>query len=116
VYDLAVHLHEMSYSDDERDDLLSRWERAVPADCATGWLYDLDACLAHEQVKSAIVDTVRSCHPHRGDSYSPDLREVVEKLTVKLNSPRRRWGSGVPIAGESVERCLQRWARRQGPG
>lgn len=113
VYDLAVHLHKMSYLDHERDALLSRWETAVPAACSAGWLEDLDAYLAHEQVKSAIVDSVRSCRAFLDESYSPDPRSVVvDKLTGKLNRARQRWGFDTPITNDAVETCLHQWARK----
>ncbi|WP_158230511.1 phosphotransferase family protein, partial [Pseudofrankia asymbiotica] len=59
VYDLAVHLHKMAYQPDEEELAGAAWRNAVPPEAAVEWTRDLATYLAHERVKSAVVDTVR---------------------------------------------------------
>ena len=93
VYDLAVHFHKMGYTSAERNHVLQLWQAALSRECIEGWEYDLDTYLAHEQIKSAIVDTVRCSQAFIDPSYAPEPEHVlVDKLTVKLNNAYRRAG------------------------
>lgn len=59
VYELAVHIHKMSYKPDEQETLTRLWAARCEQGRWPGWEEDLDIYLAHERVKSAIVDSVR---------------------------------------------------------
>ncbi|AEV81652.1 hypothetical protein ACWT_0638 [Actinoplanes sp. SE50] len=58
LYDLAVHIHKMSYPEWQKEAFISAWkERVMP----TGWSdRDFGAYLAIERSKSAYVDLLRS--------------------------------------------------------
>lgn len=72
--------------------ILALWQAALRPECIAGWERDLDIYLAHEQIKSAIVDTVRYSQAFIDPSYAPEPEHVlVDKLTVKLNNAYRRW-------------------------
>ncbi|MBA9001619.1 phosphotransferase [Thermomonospora cellulosilytica] len=108
VYELAVHLHKMSYFDDERDALLARWQRAMPPDMTRAWREDLQTYLAHERVKSAIVDTVRYTQLVRSGTQSPEQdRHLLDKLTAKLNAAGTYWSWTRPIERAHVERVVR---------
>lgn len=111
VYDLAVHIHKMDYIVAERERLLQSWMRALPEECSQGWEGDLDLYLHHEEVKSAIVDSVRSCHAFAKPGYSRDGSEViVDKLTRKLKKAHNVWGIGHDTERSVVEATLNHWA------
>mgnify|MGYP001263287881 CR=1 FL=1 len=108
VYELAVHLHKMTYFDDERDVLLDRWQRTMPLDMTQGWRRDLQTYLAHERVKSAVVDTVRYTQLVRsGDQTQEQERHLLDKLTAKLNAAGAYWGWSRPIDRDRVERVVR---------
>ncbi|WP_261557161.1 phosphotransferase [Frankia tisae] len=85
VYDLAVHLHKMSYQPDESAAVVTGWSTVVGGAAAEGWQPDLDTYLAHERVKSAIVDTVRHTKIIADGNLTPDGRNsFIDKLVGKL--------------------------------
>jgi len=107
VYDLAVHLHKMTYFDDERDELLRRWTQLMPAELIRGWQADLEAYLAHERIKSAIVDTVRYTQLVRSGTQTPEQEHhLIAKLTHKLNAAGVYWGWTRPVEHRYVEHVL----------
>jgi aminoglycoside phosphotransferase (APT) family kinase protein len=111
VYDLAVHIHKMDYTPAERAELLRLWQQALPGAYTTGWDHDLEVYLAHEQIKSAIVDTVRYSQAFVDPSYSPEPEhELVGKLTIKLNNAYTRWGVPNRVDAGDVEARLRDWA------
>jgi hypothetical protein len=113
VYDLAVHLHKMGYTSAERNHVLQLWQAALSREYIEGWEYDLDTYLAHEQIKSAIVDTVRYSQASIDPSYAPEPEHVlVDKLTVKLNNAYRRWAVTERVDADTVEARLRDWAQR----
>ncbi|MFJ3902709.1 aminoglycoside phosphotransferase family protein [Streptomyces sp. NPDC090025] len=103
VYDLADHLHKTGYPAADRERVEAGWERVAPADCRSG----LEAAAAYyrdyEQMKSAVVDTVRwgrriSQAPATGEER---LRLAVE-LRDKLRLGGRHWGGGEPPEAEEI--------------
>jgi aminoglycoside phosphotransferase (APT) family kinase protein len=113
VYDLAVHFHKMGYTSAEHDHVLALWQAALRPECIAGWERDLDIYLAHEQIKSAIVDTVRYSQAFIDPSYTPEPEHVlVDKLTVKLNNAYRRWALTDRVHAATVEAKLRDWAER----
>ncbi len=111
VYDLAVHFHKMGYTPAERDHVLELWQAALRPEHTVGWERDLDVYLAHEQIKSAIVDTVRYSQAFLDPSYPPEPgHALVSKLTGKLNNAYRRWGMTDRVDVAVVETTLLAWA------
>ncbi|GAB3141378.1 aminoglycoside phosphotransferase family protein [Microbispora hainanensis] len=103
VYELAVHLHKMSYLDDERSAVLGRWANVMPPTLLRGWEADLETYLAHERVKSAIVDTVRYSQLLTGASFNADdEHHLIGKLAQKLNAAGEIWRWAEPIMEERV--------------
>lgn len=108
VYELAVHFHKMDYRDDERETVLRGWLRALPAGHTRGWEEDLTAYLAHERVKSAIVDTVRYTRLiWDGGLPGGEEDHLVEKLAAKLNAASAVWGRNDPFDTGTVRRLVQ---------
>ncbi|MEU2014091.1 phosphotransferase, partial [Nocardia sp. NPDC019302] len=108
VYDVATHLHKMGYLPQEQDAFLASWIAAEP-EAATGeWRRDLQTYLAHERVKSVIVDAVR---------YSKALRHgagdvaaeaaLVGSMAGKLRLAREVWGQSEPVDDGMVEAVLR---------
>lgn len=114
VYDLAVHLHKMSYSPTERDRLLRLWCDTLSPAHTAGWAADLDVYLAHEQIKAAVVGTVRCGRSCADPSYSTDPPAVLAgKLAGALNDAYRRWGLDRCSDAGTVEATLREWVRRR---
>lgn len=112
VYDLAVHFHKMGYLPAERDQILELWQDALSPEYTVGWEHDLDTYLAHEQIKSAIVDTVRYSQAFIDPTYAPEPEHVlIDKLTVKLNNAYRRWAISARVDAATVQARLRDWAR-----
>ncbi|MGH3600364.1 MAG: phosphotransferase family protein, partial [Pseudonocardiaceae bacterium] len=108
VYDLAVHFHKMGYTAAERDHVLQLWQAALRSEYIAGWEHDLDIYLAHEQIKSAIVDTVRYSQAFVDPSYAPEPAHLlVDKLTVKRNNAYWRWGITDRVNATIVEARLR---------
>lgn len=109
VYDLAVHVHKMGYLPDELDRLLRIWGEALPASHTVDWERDLDIYLAHEQIKSVIVDTVRYAQAFADPATAPEPpAELATKLTDKLHNAHRRWGVGGSVDEATVTGVLSR--------
>jgi aminoglycoside phosphotransferase (APT) family kinase protein len=110
VYDLAAHLHKTAYLPYEREALLRLWLEALPAAATAGYSADLDAYLAHEQIKSVLVDAVRYARVFAG-APAPYPRDVlVAKLAETLVAARERWGIDVPVDKFEIQAALRRHA------
>lgn len=112
VYDLAVHLHKMAYLGREADDVIRRWQRATAPDGGSppAWRADLDRYLAHERVKSSIVDTVRYTKLVADPATDAAQRTaLIDKLTRKLAAAHTVWGTGVHIGRDQVMRAVMQW-------
>jgi tetratricopeptide (TPR) repeat protein len=104
VYELAVHLHKMAYQPDEEQAFCTAWRQAVQAGQWPGWQDDLAAYRAHEQVKSAVVDSVRYAQLL---ATAPQQRAArVASLVTKLNAARRVWGIRGPADPQRVAAAL----------
>ncbi len=112
VYDLAVHLHKTAYQPDEHDTLLDRWAHAVPGAASDGWETDLPIYLAHERVKSAIVDTVRYTKLLTGPPLPAGQRQaLLDKLVGKLTAAHQVWQTRRPRTDPTtVTAHIARWA------
>ncbi|OHV39304.1 MULTISPECIES: phosphotransferase family protein [Pseudofrankia] len=106
VYDLAVHLHKMAYQPDEEELARAAWRNALPPEAAVEWTRDLATYLAHERVKSAIVDTVRYTKLIAAGSETPAAEAaLLDKLTAKLHAAHAVWRTGhAPNRGDIEHR------------
>ncbi|MGF7235432.1 MAG: phosphotransferase family protein, partial [Frankia sp.] len=110
VYDLAVHLHKMAYQPDEIDRLLAGWPRTATGPAADHWRADLAVYLAHERVKSAIVDTVRYTKLIAQGNLDEQRRgELVVKLVGKLNAAYDVWNVDRVAEPSGVSAAVRRW-------
>lgn len=112
VYDLAVHLHKMSYTSEERSALVGGWSSVVTGADSNGWQEDLDVYLAHEKTKSAIVDTVRYTKIITERDLDINSRiALIDKLVGKINAARSVLGSQGEIDHTAAANLIDRWAR-----
>lgn len=110
VYDLAVHLHKMGYQDHERDHVLASWLAKMPVEHSAGWEPDLAIYLAHERIKSAIVDTVRYAQTFaRGGGFPYPPETMIDMLTAKQNAARVAWRIPDQLTRDNVKEALDRW-------
>ncbi|WP_049806872.1 phosphotransferase family protein [Pseudofrankia inefficax] len=108
VYDLAVHLHKMGYQADEEEAAQAAWLAAVPAGAAVEWRADLATYLAHERVKSAVVDSVRYAKLIAAGTEPPDAEAaLVDKLTAKVRTAHAVWKSSRAPDHATVEGCVR---------
>jgi aminoglycoside phosphotransferase (APT) family kinase protein len=113
VYDLAVHLHKMAYQPSETERLLAGWPDVVTGPAAAHWRPDLAVYLAHERVKSAIVDTVRYTKLLTGGNLDDQRHgELVRKLVDKLNAAYGVWNINQVAEPSGVSAAIHRWAGR----
>src|SRR5262249_52708495 len=116
VYDLAVHVHKMAYHPEETATLLAGWRTAVPGPATEGWQPDLATYLAHERIKSAIVDTVRYTKLIITGNLPPGRHdELIDKLIDKLAAACAALGdrgSPTPPDRPTAADLIQRWADR----
>ncbi|MGW5684048.1 aminoglycoside phosphotransferase family protein [Nonomuraea sp. NPDC003754] len=94
VYDLAVHFHKMAYHVDEREAVQLQWLTTMPGEATQGWQADLPAYLAQEQVKTAIVHTVRYTKLIREGVGNTE--ELIDKLLGELIEAHAIWETRPP--------------------
>ncbi|MFZ3550064.1 aminoglycoside phosphotransferase family protein [Streptomyces sp. 4.24] len=111
VYDLADHLHKMSYTPDERRVVTDGWSRSAPDECRTGWRAALDYYTAYEAVKSAVVDTARWGRRIAETQECEERRALSRELADKLAAGSRHWSAGAPRVPEprEIEKSVDRW-------
>ncbi|MER5864668.1 aminoglycoside phosphotransferase family protein [Kitasatospora sp. NPDC002040] len=116
VYDLADHLHKMSYPSEDRRLITAAWERAAPPECSRQWRSALDYYLAFEAVKSAVVDTVRWSHRIAGAAAGPERSALARELADKIATAAPHWDSGAPgtPGPREVEAVVDHWLSRNG--
>ncbi|MER6914648.1 aminoglycoside phosphotransferase family protein [Streptomyces sp. NPDC000594] len=108
LYEIAVHFHKMDYPDEQYAETLRQWRERLPSACTAGPAADLDLYLAHERIKSAIVDTVRYSKQLAGaDAAERDF--LTGRLARKLNLARAVWGSPPEMTRARVARALAPW-------
>ncbi|WP_182874313.1 aminoglycoside phosphotransferase family protein [Microbispora sp. H10670] len=109
LYELAVHFHKMAYQDDEQEAVLGRWLVAMTPELTRGWERDLDAYLAHERVKSAIVDTIRYRQLISSGELTPaEEQDLIDKLHAKHAAATAVWGIPKPVSRETIEKSVRR--------
>ncbi|WP_246508770.1 phosphotransferase family protein [Actinocrinis puniceicyclus] len=107
VYEFATHLHKTAYLPHERRALVDLWSSALPGDATVGYAADLEAYLAHEQIKSVLVDAVRYARAFADAPapYPPDV--MVAKLAEMLAIARGHWGITASVDKVEVEAALR---------
>ncbi|MEU5235575.1 aminoglycoside phosphotransferase family protein [Streptomyces lydicus] len=117
VYDLADHLHKMSYLPGEREQMVTTWQRVAPAACRVGWEEALAFYLAYERMKSAVVDTVRWARLIAAAPTPAERRVFASELADKLRAAQPFWepGSRSGCSSEDVERAVARWSAGREP-
>lgn len=112
VYELAVHIHKMAYLDDELAVLLDGWPGMAGPAGARSWDRDLQSYLAHEKVKSAIVDSVRYTKEIIAPGTGPERRRaLIHKLAAKVNAARTVWELNTSLSPADVGTAIDRWHR-----
>ena len=93
--------------------MTAAWARALPDTHTSGWEADLDRYLAHEEIKSALVDSVRYSRQAVGDGLSRDqVDALLDKLAGKVARAYRRWGLDSPPSRTDLVEVVR--ARREG--
>jgi aminoglycoside phosphotransferase (APT) family kinase protein len=117
VYDLAVHLHKMGYTPREYDTAVATWLASVPPHASQNWEPDLDAYLAHERVKSAVVDAVRYAKIiASGQASARHEAELLTKPAGKLRAAQAtggNWPDSKPLSPGQILTAIRDWAHRR---
>ncbi|HEV2371684.1 MAG TPA: phosphotransferase [Streptosporangiaceae bacterium] len=114
VYDLAVHLHKMDYTPEEEQAMQNAWLDSVPSAASEGWKTDLGTYLAHERVKSAIVDTVRytkiiSTTPPGAEREATLARKLAAKLAA-AQATGGTWAARTRLNDKDILTLIRDWA------
>ncbi|MEU9603428.1 aminoglycoside phosphotransferase family protein [Streptomyces sp. NPDC048057] len=108
VYDLADHLHKTAYTASDRARVLAGWERVAPVDCRAGAPSGLAFYLGCEEMKSALVDTVRWGRRIAAAEVDRERRVLAEELRAKLLAAGAHWDGGpTPEAAEIEDAVLR---------
>lgn len=92
VYEMAVHLHKMGYPTEQERRVTDVWADSLPASLIDGHARDIAIYRAHEQVKSAVVDTVRYVDLFRRSAFSHrQPNSLIDSLTAKLAAAHAVW-------------------------
>jgi aminoglycoside phosphotransferase (APT) family kinase protein len=112
--DVATHLHKMGYTPDEQQRFLAEWQTAEPAAATEDWEHDLQTYLAHERIKSAVIDSIRFATVIAEGNRSPEEQQYMLKaLTRKLSLAAALWGLSEPVDIAEVDAALR---PQPGPG
>lgn len=109
VYDLADHIHKMSYRADELRAVTEGWERAAPEECRHQWRSGLDYYLAYEAVKSVVVDTVRWGRRIAAAQGEDERRTLSHELAGKVAAASPHWAAGAAPGPEDLKAAVERW-------
>jgi len=105
----------MGYQPDEDEAMRAAWLAAVPAEITEGWKADLGIYLAHERVKSAIVDTIRYTKLIASTAASGKRAVgLAGKLADKLTAASTAvggWPTRQPTGSEEILTLITNWAR-----
>ncbi len=108
MYEIGIHFHKMDYPEGQRAAVFERWRKLLPAQYTAGPVDDLDLYVAHERIKSAIVDTVR--YSKQLAAAPPSQRDfLIGRLAKKVNAARRLWGSPPDLTQKRVAHILAPW-------
>ncbi|MEV7593235.1 phosphotransferase [Streptomyces sp. NPDC089922] len=108
MYEIGIHFHKMDYPEEQRDAVFKRWRDLLPARFTAGPVNDLDLYMAHERIKSAIVDTVRYSK-QLAAAARPEREFLMGRLAKKVNAARELWGLSRDLSPERVADALAPW-------
>lgn len=111
MYEIGIHFHKMDYPDHQRAEVFRQWCSRLPRTSTAGPVADMDLYLAHERIKSAIVDTIRYSKQLAG-ADEPAREFLIGRLARKLNMARVVWGEEPTMTPERVARALAPWVER----
>ncbi|WP_052863830.1 aminoglycoside phosphotransferase family protein [Streptomyces niger] len=107
AYEVALHLHKMDYPEHQRETFLRRWLDGLPPESTRGWEPDVRLYRQHEQIKSAIVDTIRYSQQLTDPGTSPTTHDfLVTRLAKKVNAARLHWGLSPDLTPQRVRTGL----------
>lgn len=124
VYELAVHLHKADYTSEDEERVRRAWVQAWEerGGAPLNWEPDVSRYLAHERIKSAVVDSVRyskdleagrraagSQDPPSSatsDSLGDRALEAARNYAPKLARARSVWGDERPVDLDAVAAAL----------
>ncbi|MEU6984385.1 phosphotransferase [Streptomyces sp. NPDC046324] len=109
VYDLADHLHKTSYTAVDRQRIVAGWERVAPPECRRDWHAGLAFYRSYEEMKSAVVDTVRWGRRITEARTAGERRRLAEELRAKLVTASPHWGGGPPPSAGRIEDAALTW-------
>jgi aminoglycoside phosphotransferase (APT) family kinase protein len=114
VYELAVHFHKMHYQPADHDVVLRGWLEAIAPSYTQGWKNDLAVYLAHERVKSAIVDTIRYTQLIADGTLGIEEEDhLIAKLVAKLTAAGAIWAwedaQKSLISPHTVQAAIRSW-------
>ena len=109
VYDLADHLHKTSYTAVDRQRVVAGWERGAPPECRRDRRAGLAFYLSYEEMKSAVVDTVRWGHRIADAAAAGQRRRLAEELRAKLVTASPHWDGGPPPMAADIEDAATAW-------
>ncbi|MFI5620067.1 phosphotransferase family protein [Streptomyces sp. NPDC051567] len=108
MYEIGIHFHKMDYPDEQRAAVFRQWRERLPQGSTFGPPADLDLYMAHEKIKSAIVDTVRYSK-QLVTASQPGREFLVGRLSKKVNAARRVWGLPPDLTPGQVTSALTPW-------
>ncbi|MCX5587904.1 phosphotransferase family protein [Streptomyces erythrochromogenes] len=108
MYEIGIHFHKMDYPEGQRAAVFERWRDLLPARYTAGPVDDLDLYVAHERIKSAIVDTVRYSK-QLATATRPQREFLIGRLAKKMNAARGLWGLPRDLSPERVADILAPW-------
>ncbi|WP_405426035.1 phosphotransferase family protein [Streptomyces erythrochromogenes] len=108
MYEIGIHFHKMDYPDEQRAAVFERWRDQLPARYTAGPVDDLELYVAHERIKSAIVDTVRYSK-QLATAAGPQQDFLIGRLAKKVNAARGLWGLPQNLSPEGVADVLAPW-------
>ncbi|MFG2560051.1 phosphotransferase [Streptomyces sp. NPDC048496] len=109
VYELADHLHKMAYTQADRQRVTAGWESAAPPECLAGWREGLAFYLGYEEMKSAVVDTVRWARRIAVAQGDRERRILAAELHAKLLAAAPHWDGGAPPEPAGIEAAVAAW-------
>ncbi len=105
VYDLAVHIHKMYYTPEEKECFLHEIKQTVSEEFIQGIDKDIERHFILQRVKSLIIDTVRAHQHVVNPNESPDVQDyVVSQYARKINQVQAIWGGRLFSAEEIREK------------
>lgn len=107
VYEIAAHVHKMGYQPWQAARILREWERGRPLRLLSTYQRDYSVYVAHERVKSALIDSARYARLVTGrNATDRHIEALVEDLTTKVSEAHEAWGSDTAPTADTVREAL----------